>query len=249
MVHARSATARPALSVALASLVGGLLLALVAPVRPALAKGADGNPSLVRQLFERTRGRLHRRPTVELTIVARETLPAAGGASTPEPTRTIRWTRQRNGHDCGPALLLNSMQMLGITVPHTTMAAVRTAVNTAREARKDRPRAAYEWLSNLDLNGYLATYAGLSAETCQLTQASGPAPLLTSLSARPFRLLYMMSNNHFTGVTPAEERGKYWYLDSFAAGPERIDARGLAALLLENIPSLPGEAGLVTVLR
>jgi hypothetical protein len=160
-----------------------------------------------------------REPRVRFTSVAEvEPVPAHLPAG-------ARWIQQTTDIvDCAPALALNAAAMLGLALPHRTVADVR------RAAPSEGPR----WSAN-DLTSYLVRHTDLEWDGKTLAFPEGD--VLAQIERQgPFRMIHMTSHGHFTGFIHGARAGEYVMLDSMTDGPSTIDRATLEKRLASNRP-------------
>ncbi len=137
----------------------------------------------------------------------------------------IRWFRQNNANDCGPCLLLNSLQFLEVTSPASSIADVRRRINDIRQIGRMQELPANSNITNFDMGQYFSQVGRLEVDEYPVFPASSEGILEeinSNLTQRPFDLIYATTDGHFRGIIPTEQPDRFLLLDSLLAGPTQI---------------------------
>lgn len=155
-----------------------------------------------------------------------------------ESGTSYAWTQQRNANDCGPALILNSLGELGITVQDRSIEDVRGTVNRIRGSS---PLPATGWFLTSDVGRYLSEIGRLRVEEYV------PLPyrkkevfdaVESVFRARSFDLIYITIGRHFRGIL--NKNNELILLDSFTSGPETLSSEQAWNLISRTLNATDG---------
>ena len=71
---------------------------------------------------------------------------------------TSKWFKQTNLNDCGPCLLLNSLENLNLDILEKNVAEVRAEINTLRSAENQDALRGDRWIFSSDIAKFLRKY-------------------------------------------------------------------------------------------
>ena len=159
-----------------------------------------------------------------------------------------RWFQQENSNDCGPCLILNALNELGIQTTEHDIKSVREKVSQSRgQSELLRENG---WFRTSDVGRYLSE-AGLGIDeyaTRQFEKVENLTAIKQIFDNRLFDFIYITLGNHFRGIVNKD--AQLILLDSFNNGPQVIENDGAWKLIENTVNSSEGmNLGVVGIVR
>lgn len=133
-----------------------------------------------------------------------------------------RWFKQENANDCGPSLILNSLNFLDIPHRERSLTEIREAVNVIRREEGRQELSPDGWFNSFDVGEYLsrqglsvAEYSCSPAEREEVRQN-----LRTIFDNKEFDIIYTTTGGHFRAI--GNDGEQVVLLDSFLSDPRII---------------------------
>ncbi|MES2059904.1 MAG: hypothetical protein V4438_02660 [Patescibacteria group bacterium] len=173
-------------------------------------------------------------PSRPKTFIIKEQSEAARTASDSE------WFKQQNTNDCGPCLLLNSINALGIENAPRSVEEMRAEVNAIRRAANARELAPTDWFTTDDLNRFFLSrgfsVTGYSGDPGDREAQDSVVRSVNTNLEKSFDLIYTtFPGSHYRGVIPKADQEDYELLDSFSNAPQTITKMQVEALVSETL--------------
>jgi hypothetical protein len=141
----------------------------------------------------------------------------------PGTYREVLFTHQRNGYDCGPCLVLNTLSVLNASTNYTSISDVRGTVNFSRAAQHLQICRDNQWLTTHDVADALEQ-RGIAVEPFSVKSAPQESDLKASLEQRISRgeqfVVYSGTERHFKGIY--FDGNTYSLLDSMRESISRV---------------------------
>jgi len=152
----------------------------------------------------------------------------------PRTNREIMFARQRNAYDCGPCLVLNTLQALGVNSGLSAVTDVRSYTNELRIAQNDRPALpANGWFTNIDMDEVLQAQ-GLNVRSWSADDEGSRRRLkdYTEELARGGQefVVYTGSGRHYKGLYRNRENGIF-ELDSLKPNIPRVGGAAIETMI------------------
>lgn len=123
--------------------------------------------------------------------------------SLPGTNREVLFARQRNGYDCGPCLVLNTLSVLDVPTNYASISDVRSTVNLSRAAQHLQALPDNEWLTTSDVEDAL-WQRGVAVESFSVKSAPQESDFRASLEQKISRgeqfVAYSGVGRHFKGI-------------------------------------------------
>ncbi len=165
------------------------------------------------------------------------------------------WFHQENDNDCGPCMILNILNQLGVNGP-SSIREVREQVNEIRRNSQPPMRSLSEndWFTSDDVGKYLSVYAGLNVEeyVCFADAEQDTFDSIqNNINTTPYEVLYTTSGRHFKAIVKSGD--SVLLLDSFQNSPQTVNLDRINSLIRENVFSKrsdsPDRVGIVRTNR
>lgn len=152
----------------------------------------------------------------------------------PRTNREIMFARQRNAYDCGPCLVLNTLQALGVNSGLSAVPDVRSYANQLRIAQNERPALpANGWFTSIDVNEVFQAQ-GLKVRSWSVDEDESRRRLkdYTEELARGGQefVIYTGSGRHYKGLYRNRENGIF-ELDSLRQDIPRVDGAAIETMI------------------
>ena len=159
-----------------------------------------------------------------------------------------QWFQQENTNDCGPCLVLNALNELGVETAERSIEAVRNKVNQTRGRSEQLDTNG--WFRTSDVGRYLSEN-GLGVDeyaTRQFEKVENLAKIKQIFDNQNFDFIYVTLGSHFRGIVNKEDQ--LILLDSFNTGPRVIENNEAWSLIENTVNSGEGmRLGVVGIVR